>query len=77
MAKDEVLPSYATESMLRLLGLDTLARDVFETPEEAREWLRQPHPMLDGEAPMNCAKSSFGAERVRDILNAIKYGGVV
>lgn len=77
VAKDEMLPPHAIDSMLRLLGLDSLAREVFETPEEAREWLRQPHPMLDGEAPMDCAKSSFGAERVRDILNAVKYGGVV
>jgi len=77
VTNDEVLPAHAAESLLRLLELDTLARDVFETPEEAAAWLRRPHPMLDGETPMDCAKSSFGAERVKDILNAIKYGGVV
>jgi putative toxin-antitoxin system antitoxin component (TIGR02293 family) len=77
VTKDEVLPNHAAESMLRLLELDTLARDTFETPEEAAGWLRQPHPMLEGEAPLDFAKSSFGAERVKDILNAIKYGGVV
>jgi putative toxin-antitoxin system antitoxin component (TIGR02293 family) len=77
VAKDDVLPDYAAESMLRLLELDALARDTFETTEEAAGWLRQPHPMLDGEAPLDFAKSSFGAERVKDILNAIKYGGVV
>lgn len=77
VAKDDVLPTYAAESMLRLLELDAMARDTFETDEEAAAWLRQPHPMLDGETPLDCAKSSFGAERVKDILNAIKYGGVV
>jgi putative toxin-antitoxin system antitoxin component (TIGR02293 family) len=77
VAKDDVLPTYAAESMLRLLELDAMARDTFETDEEAAAWLRQPHPMLDGETPLDCAKSGFGAERVKDILSAVKYGGVV
>lgn len=77
VAKDDVLPTYAAESMLRLLELDAMARDTFETDEEAAAWLRQPHPMLDGETPLDCAKSGFGAERVKDIFNAVKYGGVV
>lgn len=77
VANDDVLPTYAAESMLRLLELDAMARDTFETDEEAAAWLRQPHPMLDGETPLDCAKSGFGAERVKDILNAVKYGGVV
>lgn len=77
VARDDVLPTYAAESMLRLLELDAMARDTFETDGEAAAWLRQPHPMLDGETPLDCAKSGFGAERVKDILNAVKYGGVV
>ena len=77
VAKDDVLPTYAAESMLRLLEIDAMARDTFETKEEAAAWLRQPHPMLDGETPLDCTKSGFGAERVKDILNAVKYGGVV
>lgn len=76
-AKDELLPTYAAESMLRLLELDGLAKETFETPEEAAAWMREPHAMLGGEAPIECAKSGFGAQRVRDILVAIRYGGVV
>ena len=76
-AKDEMLPTYAAESMLRLLELDSLAKETFETPQEAAGWMRQPHPMLDGESPLQCAKSGFGAQRVKDILVAVKYGGVV
>ena len=76
-ARDEMLPTYAAESMLRLLELDALAKETFETPKEAAGWMRQPHPMLDGESPLECAKSGFGAQRVKDILVAIKYGGVV
>lgn len=76
-AEDEMLPAYAAESLLRLLELDGLAKQTFETSEEAAGWMRQPHPMLDGESPLECAKSSFGAQRVKDILVAILHGGVV
>ncbi len=65
-------------SLRRLkVELDSLAKETFETEDEAARWLRRPHPMLSGETPLECAKSSYGAERVRDILLAIKYGNVV
>ena len=57
------------------IRLAEMARDTFKTDEEAAAWLRQPHPMLDGKTPLDCAKSD--SERVKDILNSIKYGGVV
>jgi len=75
-AKDQPLPTYAAEGLLRLLELDQLAVDTFETENEARHWLRKPHPMLDGDDPMSAAKTSYGAQRVKDILTAVKYGGV-
>jgi putative toxin-antitoxin system antitoxin component (TIGR02293 family) len=76
-AKDEMLPAYAAENMLRLLELDSLAKETFETAAEAAGWMRQSHPMLGGESPLGCAKSGFGTQRVKDILVAIRYGGVV
>ncbi len=76
-ANNELLPTHAAESLLRLLELNDLAEETFETPEEAAGWLRRRHPMLADEAPLDCAKSSFGAQRVKDILLATKYGGVV
>jgi putative toxin-antitoxin system antitoxin component (TIGR02293 family) len=76
-ARDEPLPTHAAEGLLRLLELEQMAADTFSTPEEAAQWLRRPHPMLDHEAPLECAKSAFGAQRVKDILVALKYGGVV
>ena len=76
-SKDQPLPTHAAESVLRLLELDQIAADTFETEAESSGWLRKPHPMLDGETPLECAKSSYGAQRVKDILLAIKYGGVL
>jgi putative toxin-antitoxin system antitoxin component (TIGR02293 family) len=75
-AKDQPLPTHAAEGVLRMIELDQLATETFETVAEAAQWLRKPHPMLDGEAPLSAARTSFGAQRVRDILLAIRYGGV-
>ena len=77
VASDKPLPMHAAESVLRLLELNQLAEDTFETPEGAAAWLRREHPMLGGETPLSCAKSAYGAERVKEILIALKYGGAV
>jgi len=75
-SRDAVLPMHAAESMLRLIDLRRMAEDTFETTADADAWLRRPHPLLDGETPLACAKSAYGALRVKDVLVAIKYGGV-
>ena len=76
-AKDQLLPTHAAEAVVRLLDLDQMAGDTFETQAEASEWLRKPHPMLDAETPLEAARTGYGAQRVKDILLAIRYGGVV
>lgn len=75
-SKDQPLPTHAAEGVLRMIELDQLAIDTFETEDEALQWLRKPHPMLDGDDPLTAARTSFGAQRVKDILVAIRYGGV-
>lgn len=54
--------------------LEQMAADIFETKEEAAQWLCRPHPMLKGEVPLQMAKTLAGAERVKEILTAIKFG---
>jgi putative toxin-antitoxin system antitoxin component (TIGR02293 family) len=76
-AKDQLLPTHAAEAVVRFLELDQMACDTFESDAEASRWLRQAHPMLDGETPLQAARTGYGAQRVKDILLAIKYGGVV
>lgn len=63
--------------MLRVLELKDAAIDTFETESMALDWMRRPHPMLDGESPLESAATSFGSRRVREDLLAIQYGGVV
>lgn len=73
---DQALPKHSAETVLRLAELEAFAMDAFETERAAHDWLKKEHPML-GESPIDAASSSYGAQRVREILTAIKYGGVV
>jgi hypothetical protein len=57
--------------------LGDLAKATFESGDETVAWLRRPHPMLEGQSPLECAKSAAGARQVKDMLVAIKHGGVV
>ncbi len=63
--------------MVTRTALMALMRDAFETPKDAEKWWRAPHPMLAGRSPAATARSQRGAERVRDILIAVRFGGVV
>jgi putative toxin-antitoxin system antitoxin component (TIGR02293 family) len=54
-----------------------MAEDIFETKDDAAQWLWRPHPMLGGEIPLQLAKTEAGAQRVHAILIAIKYGSVL
>lgn len=74
---DQPLPTYAAEGLLRLLEIDRMARDVFATDEDVTGWLHKPHPMLDDQTPLVAAKTSFGAEKVKELLTAMKWGGVL
>jgi len=62
---------------LRLLAFQCMAEDIFEKPEAASAWLSCGHPMLEGKAPLDWAKSAYGTERVKEILIALKQGDAV
>lgn len=75
-SKGQPLPRHAAEGVLRLLEIESLAHETFEEGDSTG-WLNRPHPMLDGETPLQAAGTSYGSEQVKSILVAIKYGGVV
>lgn len=54
-----------------------LVIQVFATESKALEWLQRPHPVLGGSTPLAVTSTSIGAQRVKGVLAAIKYGGVV
>ena len=77
VASDQPLPMHAAERVLRLLELQCLAEDTFESPAAASAWLRRGHEMLDGDAPLEWTTSWYGTQRVKELLVALKHGGVV
>lgn len=77
MVSDQLLPLHAAERVLRLLELQYQAEETFESPAAASAWLRRGHEMLEGETPLEWATSWYGTQRVKELLVALKYGGVV
>ncbi|VTU14390.1 MbcA/ParS/Xre antitoxin family protein [Variovorax sp. RA8] len=64
-----------TERMLRHSDLLVRAAEVFG--EEGKTWLTKRHDLLEGKTPMEFAGNEYGGAKVRAMLNAIEYGGVV
>lgn len=70
------MPNRRTDAQLLLRELERMAADTFETSEDAAGWLRKPHPLLDEKTPLEMAQTAAGAQQVRSMLVAIRYGGV-
>ena len=73
---DSPLPGQTVEQILRAMQMQLFASDVFGGVAPARVWLHKAHPMLDGMSPSDYADNEFGAQKVRGLLAALKYGGV-
>lgn len=74
---DKPVPMHSAESILRLVEVKQLATEVFGSAEKASKWLNKPHPMFGSRPPLGEVRSSYGAQHVKDVLLATKYGGVV
>ncbi|WP_395458148.1 antitoxin Xre/MbcA/ParS toxin-binding domain-containing protein [Acidovorax delafieldii] len=48
-----------------------------ESPAAISAWLRRGHAILEGETPLEWAQPWYGAQRVKELLVALKHGGVV
>ena len=61
--------------LARLANVWNVARDVWGSDDEARDFLFRPHPMAEDRLPIDLAiQSEFGAQLVVDILGRLKYG---
>jgi uncharacterized protein (DUF2384 family) len=54
--------------------MTALAEDTWEDRALAREFLTSPQPQLDGDRPVDLARSDLGTRQVEEILRAIEYG---
>ncbi|UXN66828.1 DUF2384 domain-containing protein (plasmid) [Phyllobacterium sp. A18/5-2] len=61
--------------LARVARVWSLALDVWQTEEDARDFLFRSHPMLEDRRPIDVViQSEIGAELVLDILGGLKYG---
>lgn len=68
------LETAESDRVVRFARLFGRAREVFETPENARLWLKSPQIGLGGETPLEYAQTESGAREVEDLLGRIQYG---
>lgn len=61
--------------LARVARVWSLALEVWQSEEEARDFLFRPHPMIEDRRPIDVViQSEFGAEMMIDILGSLKYG---
>ena len=60
--------------MLRAIRVLSLAESVYGSRERALDWLRKPHPRLDGRAPLSLLKTDTGSRIVEELLVQIDEG---
>lgn len=71
----KVLSSEEGTRIARLARVWGLAREVWGSDGEARDFLFRPHPMIEDRRPVDIViQSEFGAEMVADILGGLRYG---
>ena len=63
--------SERTERLARVLAA---AEYVLADKEDAREWMSKPHPELQGQAPVEAARTELGARRVEAVLERLLFG---
>jgi putative toxin-antitoxin system antitoxin component (TIGR02293 family) len=63
-----------SERVERLARVMALAEHVWANEEDARAFMQEPHPLLDGETPLAMASTELGARRVELLLSKLEYG---
>ena len=63
-----------SERTERLARVVALTEALWDDEDQARGFLNRPHPLLDGETPLNVARTELGARRVEQLLHDVAYG---
>ena len=59
--------------MKRLARLTAMANLVWENEDDARAFMNEPHPLLDGKSPIEMAESELGSRRVEKLLIKLEH----
>ena len=70
------LSTIASDRLYRLARIFSIASEVLEDEEKAREWLRRKHVGLGGKTPFDLLHTEAGAKEVENLLWRIEYGVV-
>lgn len=62
-----------SERLERIARLMAMAEAVWEDRDDARAFMRESHPMLDGHSPLEMAKTELGARLVERLLMQLEY----
>ena len=73
-ASGAALPLEAAVKALQATDLVTQAIEVFGLPATASAWLSTAHPLLNGQTPLQRARTPWGMGRVQSMLVALRYG---
>ena len=63
-----------SERLFRVACLYDKAVEVFEDPQMARKWLKEPSWALGDAIPLQYADTELGAQEVEDLLGRIEHG---
>jgi putative toxin-antitoxin system antitoxin component (TIGR02293 family) len=67
------LTAEESERLERLARMAALAEQVWEDEARAQEFLISPQPQLDGERPVDLARSDLGTREVEELLFRLEY----
>jgi len=68
-----VLSVAESERLERIARMTALAEHVLESREAGQEFLVTPHPLFEGQAPLDLIATDLGARRVEEVLWRIEY----
>jgi putative toxin-antitoxin system antitoxin component (TIGR02293 family) len=68
------LPIQYSEKLERLARIYAFALEVWESEEDAREFMSKRHPMLDDRTPFAACMTELGARQVEQILGRLLFG---
>jgi putative toxin-antitoxin system antitoxin component (TIGR02293 family) len=72
--KREPLTIEESDRVVRLTRIQALAEDVFGDVEKANRWLRERLGILDGNSPLELARTESGARLIEQLLAKIDWG---
>jgi putative toxin-antitoxin system antitoxin component (TIGR02293 family) len=68
------LSAEESERTERLARIYATAQYVWNTDNDARQFLHTPHPLLQDQAPLDVSLTELGARRVEELLWRLYYG---